>query len=236
MKPVNKYGLEYAGPRRARRGALKQWLIDLIIGAAAMALLWWLFSLVHHSTAHGAEALTSETLRLAGWSVSSGVAGLIVGVLALGLVMRLWLMARREKLFLLKSPAMEDGEGWADAPGPFEVVDPLADGDTLKREQRAIEGMPSGLTRVDVALICFALASEARLIRELVRGAQRSLGAEDYGDALSGAERRLGDLRTRLWQLKAHFDGDQICARDADDLPKSYGEAAKGNANAGGVS
>lgn len=81
---TNRYGLQYAGPRRVRRGALKQWLIDLVIGAAAMALLWWLFSLVHRAATVGD---VMPRLRLAGFP--EAVAYGVVAVLVIAVLWRL---------------------------------------------------------------------------------------------------------------------------------------------------
>lgn len=116
MKTVNKYGLEYAGPRRARRGALKQWLIDLVIGAAAMALLWWLFSLVHRAATVGdvmpVSGLKPE-LRTAGFAVPLWVAYGVVGTLTMSVIAVIaW------NAVVGPRPAMEDGEGWSDAVVP----------------------------------------------------------------------------------------------------------------------
>lgn len=94
MKTVNKYGLEYAGPRRARRGAMKQRMIDLVIGAVVMALLWWLFSLVSRAATVGdvmplrAQA-GKPMLQAAGFGLPEWVAAGIVGVIAALMVWRL---------------------------------------------------------------------------------------------------------------------------------------------------
>lgn len=191
---TNKYGLEYAGPRRARRGALKQWLIDLIIGAAAMALLWWLFSLVHRAATAGD---VMPPMRMAGFGVPEWVAYGVLGTLTMSvLALAAW------NVIVGPRPAMEDSEGWADKPVPVEVVDPLA-GDGLKPE---LQTMPSGLTRQDAAEIARAAAAEIELCRRMVDGAMHALSVEDYGDALAGASRRLGQVRVTLRELGMTFD------------------------------
>lgn len=118
MKPVNKYGLEYAGPRRARRGAMRQWLIDLIIGAATMALLWWLFSLVHRAATCGD---VMPPLRMAGFGVADWIAYGVLGTVGMSLLGVLaW------NAIVGPRPAMEDGEGWSDAVAPAteEITEP----------------------------------------------------------------------------------------------------------------
>jgi len=244
MKTVNKYGLEYAGPRRARRKALKQWLIDLFIGAAAMAVLWWLLSLVSRAATRGdvmplgAQA-GKPMLRTAGFGVPDAVAVGIVAVIAALVVWRLITGAREER-----EPTMEDADGWADKPvcsmgascpqcgdtlvfprglepycencgWPDEnraEADPLADGDTLKREQRASEAMPEGMTRRDAAEIARAAAAEIELCRRMVDGAARAMNVEDYGDALAGASKRLGQVRVTMRELAMTFDQGGIKA------------------------
>lgn len=109
MKTVNKYGLEYAGPRRARRGALKQWLIDLVIGAVAMALLWWLFSLVHRAATVG-DVMPPR--RMAGFGLPEWVAYGVVGTLTMSvLALIAW------NAIVGPRPAIEEGDDWKDAPG-----------------------------------------------------------------------------------------------------------------------
>lgn len=107
MKTVNKYGLEYAGPRRARRGAMKQWLIDLVVGAAAMALLWWLFSLVSRAATVGdvmplgAQAGKPMLLGAAGFGlpdwVALGVLGVIVALMVWRIICGVWQDADEEQ-------------------------------------------------------------------------------------------------------------------------------------------
>lgn len=209
MKTVNKYGLEFAGPRRARRGALKQWLIDLVMIAVAIgliALIWWLLSLVSRAATCGdvmpLSGLKPE-LRTAGFGVPEWVAYGVLGTLTMSvLALVAW------NVIVGPRPAMEDGEGWADKPVPFEVVDPLA-GDGLKPE---LQTMPSGMTRRDAAEIARAAAAEIELCRRMVDGAMHALSVEDYGDALAGASRRLGQVRVTLRELGMTFDQGGIKA------------------------
>jgi len=42
---LNKYGLEFAGPRSPKRVNWREWLLDLVICAVIMALLWVAVSL-----------------------------------------------------------------------------------------------------------------------------------------------------------------------------------------------
>lgn len=207
MKPVNKYGLEYAGPRRARRGALRQWLIDLVIGAAAMALLWWLFSLVHRAATCGdvmpVRGLKPELL-MAGFGVPEWVAYGVLGTLTMSvLALVAW------NVIVGPPPAMEDGEGWADKPVRFEVDDPLEVGGNAIPPS---EEMPSGLTRRDAAEIARAAAAEIELCRRMVDGAMHALSVEDYDDAQAGVSRRLGQVRVTLREMARTFDQGGIKA------------------------
>lgn len=210
MKTVNKYGLEYAGPRRARRGTLKHWLIDLILGAVAMALLWWLFSLVHRAATVGdvmplgAQA-GKPMLRTAGFGVPEWVAFGVVGTLVMGILGRLAWGAMQDA-FQIREPQMADGDGWGDKTVPGEVVDPLkVGGNTIPPS----EEMPAGLTRRDAALIVHACGCEVGLLRNLVRSAQKPLSEDDQAETLAVAERRLGQLRVTLWELRARFSASQ---------------------------
>lgn len=220
MSTWNHYEIEYAGPRRKtwkrKLGCFLWELIGLLIG---VMLLWGLFAQctgrgaqggAHGagSGAQGADAgavLSAPCALRAGFGVPDWVAYGIVGTVVLGILGQVaWkaIMEGREADTLAMPPEH----------------DPLEEGHAAVA-QRAPESMPAGLARLDAATICFALASEVRLIRELVRGARSSHSVEDCGDALAGAERRLGELRTRLWQLKAHFDGSAVSVPDEAELP-----------------
>lgn len=204
MKTVNKYGLEYAGPRRARRGALKQWLIDLVIGAVAMVLLWWLFSLVYRAATVGdvmplgAQAGKPMLLRAAGFGLPEWVAYGVLGTLAMSVLALLaW------NAIVGSRQAMDDGDWGVDKPVPFEVVDPLEVGGNAIPPS---EDMPGGLTRKDAAEIARAAAAEIELCRRMVDGAMHAQSVEDYGDALAGASSRLGQVRVTLRELGMTFD------------------------------
>ena len=109
----------------------------------------------------------------------------------------------------IEKSKMEIGESWD--VGPLEclsealIVSPSPSLPVSESDPLALPA--EGLTTEETARILKAIAAELKLTRELVRGAQRSIGAEDYGDALDGAERRLGLLRTTTLELRAKFQG-----------------------------
>lgn len=185
--------------KRGWKRRLGGWLWTLIWMVLVSLALWGLFAWAT-GRVMPVSGLKPE-LRTAGFAVPQWAAWGIVAVIAALVVWRLITGARDER-----EPTMEDGEGWGDKPVPFEGADPLADGDTLKREQRAIEGMPSGLTRRDAAEIARAAAAEIELCRRMVDGAMHALSVEDYSDALAGASRRLGQVRVTLRELGMTFD------------------------------
>jgi hypothetical protein len=183
MKTPNlkKYGLEFAGPRSSKRFSWRKWMLDLVICAVIMALLWVAFSLVSgarpESSTFNVERSTLN-VQMAGFGASDTLAVVIVLGVCLALLVRLWWGARAEA-----------------------ADDPLnADGGV-----RAPEAMPEGLTNLDAALIVHACASRVGLIRSIVQGAQRPISDEDQVEALATAERLLGDLRVTLWELRAKF-------------------------------
>lgn len=197
---TNKYGLEFAGPRRVRRGGWVTLLTALTVLTVITALVCWLVSLVHRAAMCGD---VMPPMRMAGFGVPEWVAYGVLGTLTMCvLALGAW------NVIVGPRPAMEDGEGWADKPGPVEVVDPLA-GDGLKPE---LQTMPSGLTRRDAAEIARAAAAEIELCRRMVDGAMHALSMEDYGDALAGASRRLGQVRVTLRELGMTFDQGGIKA------------------------
>ncbi len=136
MKTVNKYGLEYAGPRRARRGALRQWLMDLIIGAVAMALLWWLVSMVSRAATVGD---VMPPLRMAGFGVADWIAYGVLGTVVMSLLALIaW------NAIVGPRPAMEDGEGWSDAvvPDVEELAEPwMAELQALMAQRHVLVSM-----------------------------------------------------------------------------------------------
>jgi hypothetical protein len=88
------------------------------------------------------------------------------------------------------------------------------------------EAMP--MPSAEVLKILRALASEAQLVRSLVRCAPLSLHEEDYGDALDSAERKLGQMRVTLHELAARFDDAQstlLRSREANREQQTAQEA-----------
>lgn len=200
--------LERFRTRKVRR-AWGRTLLALLTLLLLSALAGWLWSVVAQQA--GTFNVERSTLNVRRAGVPEWLAwGLLcwLGLCVLGT----WAW----RCILPPAPDEEPGETIRDGLKP--ELRTVQAGELLSE----LQAMPEGLSRLDAALICFALAAETRLIREMVRSAQRSLSVDDYGDSLAGAERRLGDLRTRLWQLKAHFDGGQISDGDAEELPRSY--------------
>lgn len=201
MKTVNKYGLEYAGPRRVRRGG---WVTLLTALTVLTALVWWLVSLVHRAATRGdvmpvgAQAgyevpKGTPMLLAAGFGVPEWVAYGVVGTVVMGILAWLSWGAMQEAFQIreMAEPPEHD---------PLEVV-----GNAIPPS----EAMPGGLTRQDAALIAHACGCEVGLIRNLVRSAQKPLSDEDQAETLAAAEKRLGQLRVTLWELRARFSESQ---------------------------
>lgn len=188
--------------RRGWKRRLGCWLWTLIWMLLVSLVLWGLFAWATGRVT-GLTGMTSLTMakpaavRLAGFGAPERVAAGIVAVIAALVVWRLITGARDER-----QPTMEDGEGWADKPVPYEGADPLEVGGNAIPPS---EEMPRGLTRVDAALIVHACGCEVGLLRNLVRSAQKPLSEDDQAETLAVAERRLGQLRVTLWELRARF-------------------------------
>lgn len=116
MKTTKKYGLEFAGPRRVRRGGWLTLLTALTVLTVITAIVGWLMWLVHRaSTAGDVMPVMSgmrPALRAAGFGLPEWVAYGLVGTLTMSvLALSAW------NAIMGPRPAIEDGDGWADAPG-----------------------------------------------------------------------------------------------------------------------
>lgn len=231
---TNKYGIEFAGPRRVKRGGWVTLLTALTVLTVITAMLWWLVSLVHRAATCGD---VMPPMRMAGFGVPEWIAYGVLGTVVMSLLAVIaW------NAIVGPRPAMEDGEGWGDKPvrearsvesgltrrvprcvkgcrwecscvdSELEwleiIVDPLEVGGNAIPPS---EEMPAGLTRRDAAEIARA-AAEIELCRRMVDGAMRALSMEDYDDALDGASRRLGQVRVTLRELGMTFDQGGIKA------------------------
>lgn len=202
MNTVNKYGMEWAGPRRKAswKRRLGCWLWTLIWMVLVSLALWGLFAWATGRVT-GLTGVTSLTMakpaavRLAGFGVPEWVVYGIVGTVVMGILARLAWGAMQEAFQIRE---MEHGEVWGDE--PMEVG-----GNAIPPS----EDMPRGLTRVDAALIVHACGCEVGLLRNLVRSAQKPLSKDDQAETLAVAERRLGQLRVTLWELRARFSESQ---------------------------
>lgn len=226
MNTVNKYGVEWAGPRRKAswKRRLGCWLWSLIWMVLVSLALWGLFAWATGRVT-GLTGVTSLTMakpaavRLAGFGVPEWVAYGVVMTLVLGILARLAWGAMQEAFQIQE---MEDGEGWGDKPVPFQIADPLEVGGNAIPPS---EVMPSGLTRRDAALIVHACGCEVGLLRNLVRSAQKPLSEDDQAETLAVAEKRLGQLRVTLWELRAKFQG-----KDAPQSLEGRGDEVTGAA------
>lgn len=122
MKTVNKYGIEFAGQPRARRGWKRRlgcWLWSLVWMVLVSLALWGLFAWATGRVT-GLTGVTSLTMarpasamRLAGFGVPEWVAFGVVGTLVMVLLARLGWGAMQEA-FRIGEPDMQNGDGWAD--------------------------------------------------------------------------------------------------------------------------
>ena len=120
MKTVNKYGIEFAGQPRARRGwkrRLGGWLWSLVWMVLVSLALWGLFAWATGRVT-GLTGVTSLTMarpasamRLAGFGVPEWVAYGITGTLVLGILARLAWGAMQEAFQIgeLSEPPEHDG-------------------------------------------------------------------------------------------------------------------------------
>lgn len=218
MNTENKYGMEWAGPRRKAswKRRLGCWLWTLIWMVLVSLALWGLVAWATGRvtgltgvTGLTSEALTSEDLRLAGFGVPEWVAAGIVGMVVMGILARLAWGAMQEAFQIreMAEPPEHD---------PLEVG-----GNAIPPS----EEMPAGLTRLDAALIAHACGCEVGFLRNLVRSAQKPLSDEDQMETLAAAEKRLGQLRVTLWELRAKFQG-----KDAPQSLEGRGDEVTGAA------
>lgn len=254
--------LEKFRPRRVRRNwratlwtALRMLVLSAICGAA------WSAAKAAEPVPH-AQPLTQRERAEGVWIVG----GLLLGLMTLvALAVRKqgrerrglgevyaeedpyaghWPNAEAEpKPLKIEKSKNEIGESWD--VGPLEclsealIVSPSPSLPVSESDPLALPA--EGLTTEETARILKAVADELRLTRELVRGALRAFGVEDYGDALDGAERRLGLLRTTVLELWAKFkpdvesgvEGECIRQRAASELTDSSRSDSK--LNAGGA-
>lgn len=116
MKTTNKYGLEFAGPRRVRRGGWLTLLTALAVLTVITAIVGWLMWLVHRaSTAGDVMPVMSgmrPALQAAGFGLPEWVAYGVVGTLTMSvLALIAW------NAIVGPRPAIEVGDDWKDAPG-----------------------------------------------------------------------------------------------------------------------
>lgn len=115
---TNKYGIEFAGPRRVKRGGWVTLLTALTVLTVITAMLWWLVSLVHRAATCGD---VMPPMRMAGFGVPEWIAYGVLGTVGMSLLGVLaW------NAIVGPRPAMEDGEGWSDAVAPAteEITEP----------------------------------------------------------------------------------------------------------------
>ena len=191
MKTNNKFGLEYAGPKkRSWKRKLGCWLWAFVWGLAVMLMLWGFFAVAQRVTSlTGVTALTAvEPMRRAGVSdwVAYGIVGTLV-LMAIGVWAWRWVMGK---------PVDEMQASWDEA----------VSGNAIPPS----EPMPIGMSSEDVAQIARAASAELELCRRMVDGALRSMSVDDYGDSLQGVSKRLGQVRVTLRELARTFDEGRV--------------------------
>lgn len=203
--------IRHCGPKRVKR----TWcgtVCSVLMLLALAALTGWLLHCVKHAT-------LPTPVRLPGVAMAPVTQGMVMGALlslsAMGIVLAVRKMVRK---MARNDQEVLSGGRWKDE------LDARVKHEAAKRRSEDPLQLPyMGMSTDDLQRIFAALIFEVSEAQDMVSKANANCSVEDYGDRLTGAERRLYGAVLCLGRL-LDLSGKQGGA--ADGFPRGYAAPA----------